>query len=162
MTISGDVEFAGARYRLHVDSPPVLALLTDFIAIGNTAFLRAKSGGWCAVGGGGVTNSFGFDPSAVLQTLVKTNGTLVQVGRDIVRGVSTTHYRFTTSDSTPMDLWVDDSDLLRRLVQTHDNETDTADFYDYGASITPITAPPVSNPSWCSPSITATPPTTTP
>jgi hypothetical protein len=117
------------------------------------------------------------DPTQMLDYLRATSGKIEKVGTEDVRGVETTHYRaevdldrvaeqapaelrktFRTSiqslkqglgtDIVPVDVWVDDENLVRRL-QEHlsvagGGKIDfSVDFYDFGTPVT-VTPPPAS------------------
>ncbi len=166
--VTGEADFNGSRYHFKFASPSSTRPFDEFIAIGTQAFVLGGTlgaVGWCAIGT--VSSDLNFDPGAVLGSINKANGTLQRLGEESVRGIATNHYRYVRPDNPPMELWVDSNDLLRRIVETHENETDTLEFYDFGADITPITAPTTSpkcppSSSSESGSITAVAPTTTP
>ncbi len=92
-----------------------------------------------------MTDQFGVDsldsPTDLLRTLADLDATVTEIGRETVRGAETTHYRISIdleavaarlspeeqaaldaelpagiSGALPIDLWMDDDDLLRRLV----------------------------------------------
>ena len=91
----------------------------------------------------------GVSPIATLATLAKSGGTVVEVGRTVVRGVSTTHYAVSGGGrASPVDIWVDSSDELRRIHWTQtgptSTQTMTTDLFDFGAPVTirtPVNAP---------------------
>ena len=117
------------------------------------------------------------DPTQMLAYLRATSGKINEVGKEDVRGVETTHYRakvdldkvaaqappklrrtFRASiqslkrglgtDTIPVDVWVDEENLVRRL-QEHlsvagGGKIDfSVDFYDFGTPVS-INPPPVS------------------
>jgi len=92
----------------------------------------------------------GVSPTATIATLAKSGGTVSEVGTTVVRGVSTTHYVVTSEGRTsPVDIWVDTSDQLRRIHSTQTGPTysqsETTDLFDFGARVTiniPVKAPP--------------------
>ena len=88
----------------------------------------------------------GVAPVDTLAKLHLDGKSLERVGTDRVRGVEAVHYRIVGA-RPPVDLWVDSKDLLRRLVWAHGDpvQTDTFEYYDYGAPISitlPANAPP--------------------
>ena len=117
------------------------------------------------------------DPTQMLAYLRATSGKVDKVGTENVRGVETTHYRakvdldkvaeqappklrktFRTSiqslkrglgtDTIPVDVWVDDNDLVRRLeehlpIATGGKIDFRVDFYDFGTPVS-IMPPPTS------------------
>ena len=117
------------------------------------------------------------DPTQVLDYLRAASGKIEKVGTEDVRGVSTTHYRATVDldkvadqapanlrktfrasirslkqglgrDKIPVDVWVDDQDLVRRLAEhltiAGGGKIDFAvDFYDFGTPVS-VSPPPAS------------------
>lgn len=81
----------------------------------------------------------------------------VEVGREGVRGVATTRYRFDVlklpeghEGSAVASIWIDDDGLPRRVEIDFTTEDDgafqmTSEYFDYGADIGRITAPPASD-----------------
>jgi hypothetical protein len=136
--LTGEADLKAGRYHIRYD-PISDTSPRELIAIGNDGFVKGGLFGndWCAVG----AVSPGFDPSGVLRSLATTNGTLQRLGEDSVRDVTATHYRFVPSDGSPMDLWVDADDRLRRFAPNEDPDTVIVEFYDFGADLTPVTAP---------------------
>jgi hypothetical protein len=88
-------------------------------------------------------------PTATLATLVHKGATVTRVGTTVVRGVPTTHYVVTGSGRTsPVDIWVDSADQLRRIRWTQTGptaiQTTTTDLFDFGVPVTirtPTNAP---------------------
>ena len=116
------------------------------------------------------------DPSAQLDYLKSVSGTVKTVGHEKVRGTSTTHYRYTLNvdqflsklkpatrqqmqaalkeleiSSFPLDTWIDDDGLPRRVSFDWKTTKQGATFemntrietYDYGTNVT--VAPPPAN-----------------
>jgi hypothetical protein len=96
------------------------------------------------------TPGAGVTPIATLANLAKNGATVSKVGTAVVRGVSTTQYVVTSGGHTsPIDIWVDNADELRRIHWTRDDPTSTqtmtTDLFDFGAPVTirtPEHAPP--------------------
>jgi hypothetical protein len=117
------------------------------------------------------------DPTQMLAYLRATSGKIDEIGKEDVRGVETTHYRAKVdldkvaeqappnlrrtfrasiqslkrglgSDQIPVDVWIDEDNLVRRL-QEHlpvagGGKIDfSVDFYDFGTPVD-ISAPPAS------------------
>jgi hypothetical protein len=149
---TGEADLTHSRYRLHekiTDSELKLSGATfNAILVKRRLFMsRAPGASWCEFPDISVSRSpFGFDPTAVLHSL-RPPETLQRIGPDIIRGVATTHYRILHGRGWN-DLWVDASDFLRRITSHQSNpvSSKTFDFFDYGAPITPITAPATSTP----------------
>lgn len=136
---------------------PVLDALLD-----TPSWLSATAEDLGAAGGplgfAGVT-----DPSQLLEALRSVAGDVEEVGSDDVRGVATTHYRATLDlaraldqvpagrslllghqleeeraelGDVPVDLWVDDDGLARRLVlEVGDLGVLTVELFDYGQPV---------------------------
>jgi hypothetical protein len=147
---SGTARFDPERYSLVMRVPRIGML--EALVFTHDAFMRAPKsapafGGvlphdWCKEQGGVAENGFGFSPTSVISSLAEQGGTLQRLGNDRLRGVETTHYRLVKAGVMPTEVWVDSNDRLRRIQQTHDGEIDVLDYFDYGAAVPPITAPP--------------------
>ena len=117
------------------------------------------------------------DPTQMLMYLRATSGKIKKVGNEDVRGVETTHYHATVdldkvaeqapaklrktfrasirslerglgTHTIPVDVWVDDEDLVRRLqehlpIATGGKIDFSVDFYDFGTQVS-INPPPAS------------------
>jgi hypothetical protein len=96
------------------------------------------------------TPGAGVTPIATLANLASNGATVSKVGTVVVRGVSTTHYVVTGGGhASPIDIWVDNADQLRRIHWTRadasSTQTMTTDLFDFGAPVTiatPEHAPP--------------------
>ena len=168
--LTGDADFAQGRYRTHWDLrgsklPAGVTLrrsqLTfDVVILPNHQYGRGLlfGSGWCEVGGAlqdtAPKQVFGIDPSAALDSL-RPPETLHRLGSDVIRGIAATRYRVLHAPSpsedipSPTEVWVDAQNQVLRVGEAidtgdsnHPSETDFVDFYDFGASLTPITAPP--------------------
>ncbi|SRR5260221_7036738 len=163
-TLTGDADFAHDRFRIHyVFSkgpgsflPPGWSPTLDEIIIPGHKYWRGLMIGqsqWCdEVSTSSTRQPFGVDPSGALSSL-RPPETLQRVGVETVGGVATTRYRVlngpkpTEDTPSPAELWVDRQDQVRRVTEAFDNGDGTTyqvivEFYDFGASLTPITAPP--------------------
>ena len=117
------------------------------------------------------------DPTQMLEYLKAASGKIDKVGTEDVRGVETTHYRANVdldkvadqapaklrktfresiqslkqglgTDKIPVDVWVDDDNLVRRLAEhlpiaTGGKIDFSVDFFDFGTPVS-ITPPPAS------------------
>jgi hypothetical protein len=117
------------------------------------------------------------DPTQMLAYLRATSGKVEEVGTERIRGVETTHYRAKVdldkvadqappslrktyrasiqslkqglgTDTIPVDVWVDNDNLVRRLAEhlpvAGGGKIDfSVDFYDFGAPVT-VSSPPAS------------------
>ncbi|MCS7006192.1 MAG: hypothetical protein RMM28_03400 [Thermoleophilia bacterium] len=91
-----------------------------------------------------------FRPDAILGTLRQASGETERVGREDVRGVETVRYRVMVTCAgarlacdgvVPVDVWIDDGGLLRRIQIDDDIGEGTIEFFDFGAEVE-IEAPP--------------------
>lgn len=89
-------------------------------------------------------------PDTILDMLRQASGETERVGREDVRGVETVRYRLTVACDgarlacdgvAPVDVWIDDDGLLRRIQIDDDSGEGTIEFFDFGAEIE-IEAPP--------------------
>jgi hypothetical protein len=140
---TGELNFDQDAMHLRGVSPSGATVL-ELISIGKQGWGRgsgpfALQPEWCALE---LTES--FDPGAVLRSLEAAHARLERVGNETIDSVQTTHYRTIVPDVEPtetLNLWVDASDRLRRMIDTSGDTTQTANLYDFGAPIAPITAP---------------------
>jgi hypothetical protein len=89
----------------------------------------------------------GISGENTLATVSGSNRQIQYIGQEVVRGVATTHYRVTGGGESPIDIWTDAQDRLRRFRWTHgrDQQTDTTDYFDFDAPVAitiPTSAPP--------------------
>lgn len=146
--INGSAQPSDRKFQFAFDEGDGSAV--ELVVIGYDGYQRSKPkqgapGEWCAIGRvGGLNVDFG----AILEALASNQGKLKRIGEGQVRGVQTTRYRIESTDATwnGSELWVDKDGLLRRLVQRFVGggveRVDTAEFYDFGVKMSPITAPP--------------------
>ena len=145
---TGDADFLDERYRFHekvTDSElKIVAETLNVILVGSHVFVSVRARQWCELTDPSASKEpLGFDPAAVLGSL-RPPATLRRLGTDTIRGVATTHYQILHSRMWN-DLWVDGHDQLRRIASylSQPASSETIDFFDYGARLAPITAPPV-------------------
>lgn len=146
---TGNLDFRNKSYRLDAALNSSLARLFGprFQAVGvaNHEYLKNFGiVGWCKAEPSTSANprkAFGVDPTAVLQSL-RPPATLQRIGTDTVRGAATTHYRI-VHGSAWNEVWVDADDHLRRATSHQGKPVAmiTVEFFDYGAPLTPVTAP---------------------
>jgi hypothetical protein len=72
--------------------------------------------------------------------LFSSNARLQWIGEEPVNGVSTRHYKVEASPGRT-EIWIDPTNRVVRWRGHGDQMVITWDFYDFGAQITPITAP---------------------
>jgi len=71
----------------------------------------------------------------MLATLAGSHRNMHALGEEIVRGITTTHYRITGRGPT-VEIWTDAQDRLRRIRTPYGTDTDTTDFFDFDKPIT--------------------------
>ena len=144
-TIDGTGEVNFDQNAIHVRQASSNGQLAfELILIGKKGYGRGAGAGltpnWCPV-----KLTLLFDPGAVLQSLTKSHATLDRIGTETIRGVRATHYHVVADNNDGLDVWVDEQDRLRRVLNslpTRSGVTSgTLDLYDFGESIPPIRAP---------------------
>jgi hypothetical protein len=148
-SLTGEADLAKRRYHFQFESAG--DPYAELVVIGYDGYQRGSgegaTGEWCSMGR---VDGLNLDFGAVLEALRSVNGRLEELGTDSVRDVATTHYLLNSQDPAwnGTELWVDGDNRLRRLVQRASTEAgsraDSAEFYDFGADLQPITAPPAS------------------
>ena len=151
-TVTGEVDLAARNYHFTIDLGD--GSIVELVVIGGKGYQRGTSEftspDWCSFD---QAEAPAFEFGSVLESLSAEEGELERLGTEKVRGVVTTHYRMSSSNDlwNGAELWVDDDDRLRRLVQTtmkgtEDEQVDSGDLFDFGADVPPITAPPAATP----------------
>jgi hypothetical protein len=83
-------------------------------------------------------------PEAILGMLRKASSETERIGREDVRGVPTVRYRLTVAcdgaqlacdGMAPVDVWIDEDGLLRRIETADDVGEATIEFFDFGAAV---------------------------
>jgi hypothetical protein len=111
------------------DSPPGGPGHEDFIVDGARFYARNMTG-WCwsNYDGGGPNSPLGVTLPHTLALLTGPHRDMRYIGEEVVRGVTTTHYRVTGSGPT-VDIWTDAQDRLRRITTPYGTDIDTTDFF---------------------------------
>jgi hypothetical protein len=129
----------------------------DMIALGDTAYFKSAAFGvrsdktWIKTPLDETDSIHNFSPEKLLAMLRDASLQTDQVGEEAVRDVSTVRYRLTVhcekaqlgcpGDTAPVDVWVDDEGLVRRIELEDDGSPTTIEFFDFGIEVE-IEAPP--------------------
>lgn len=170
---TGEMDFVRQTGRMTVPGLGEMVFVGDMVYVPIPEAIRsqfgAKLGGkkWISqkddAGSASPLDSF-TRPQDMLDMLRKAAGDPERLGRETIRGVSATGYRFDVGDAVrdllpeagkaAMTVHIDDDGLPRRLVTDVTTSLPRAtapivfrlsvDFFDYGAAIEPVTAPPAS------------------
>jgi hypothetical protein len=134
--LSGEVDYPRRFVTWHSDSGNVPDLA--FLHTGSLFYLRRPTGQWCLQSNAAEPHEPA--PSGIGALL----GSLVPVppkdshpryvGSEKVRGVTTSRFHF--GGATPVDLWVDGQDLMRRVSEESATLPFSEEFFDYGANVT--------------------------
>jgi hypothetical protein len=147
--LSGEMNYPRQYVTWHSDSGEVPDLA--FLHRGSLFYVRQPTGQWCLQSNTSKPN--GAAPSGISALF----GSLVPappkgshpryVGSEQVRGVTTSHFHL--GGATPMDLWVDSQDLIRRVSEGSATVPFTQEYFDYGVNVT--FAEPTANTPECQP-----------
>jgi hypothetical protein len=128
------------------DAPPGGPVHEDFIidaarfyARNMTPHLPANIAEWCWSKYNddtqGAYSPLGISLTQTLAELAGSGRQLQYIGRDVVRGIATTHYQITRGGPT-LDIWTDAQDRLRRLHGPQASDTDTTDLFNFDQPVT--------------------------
>ena len=141
--VSGDVDWS-KRYVTVRSKAGNLAIVQE----GRGFYLQGPTGQWCQ-GSRPLMADALPSPIATLAALRRSGASLTYVGKEKVRGVTTSHYRLGGSD---LDVWVDGQDRLRRLSGTMPQPGTSTEsisfrdeFFDFGVQVD-ATLPPSGTP----------------
>ena len=127
---------------------------TELVLDGSVLYARLPMLGWVSAdlervgkllgdGLGELTGLVEDGPTGVLEQL-RAVGDVEELGREQVRGVETTRYRAllrppggTEEDALPVEVWIDDDGLVRRLRVTYGQRAAsvTVELFDFGADV---------------------------
>lgn len=148
---TGTVEHA--RKRVHVDCEYADLGRLEAIGIGNEFYYR---GPWAAGGGIGVDQWVkttgddeddslqNFSPEHIVSILRRASSETERVGEEDVRDTPTVRYRLTVDcgrallecdGEAPVEVWIDEDGLVRRIEFDDDSGTGTFEFFDFGADV---------------------------
>jgi hypothetical protein len=150
MTCTGGADYGRRRLQLECDSGRSVAY--ELIVVGDTMYAR---GDLLGVGGAGskwikfpddenLTSE--FSPERLLSMLRAASQDTRRVGEEDVRGVTTLHHvlevdcvRAELSDcdgpTAPVDVWIGDDRLVRRIQVEEGSSPATVEFYDFGVHV---------------------------
>jgi hypothetical protein len=150
-TFSGVVRFGPEKYDLRGYDLRRQArrLMIEHLVLGPVVFTRGTLAGvrvgWCRSSHGPSSHDYSaLTLSDVLFSVKPSDAIPVRIANEMVDATATTHYRLSPPKTPTVDYWIDRTNRVVRIAWASDPDTkeyDTFDFYDYGASIPPITAP---------------------
>ncbi len=157
VSCEGDADYDAERLRLRCDYGTESM---ELVAVGETTYVRGDLFGfggadgeeWIALPG---DDSLGreFSPQALLELLRDASTSSERLGEERVRDADTVRYRLvvecgqaelTDCDgaTVPVDVWIGEDGLVRRIAVEEGASPFTVEFYDFGADVA-IEAPPV-------------------
>jgi hypothetical protein len=154
---AGSADYAGKR--VHVDCDYADEGGIEGIAIGNDVYIRGSlfAGGdvgadtWVRMEGDDEEDSLqNLSPQRLLSMLRTASSETEHIGEQEVRGEATVRYRLTVecesaqlscAGSAPVDVWIGDDGVVRRIALEDDDWTATFEFFDFGTDVD-IDAPP--------------------
>jgi hypothetical protein len=157
LTCAGAADYARRRLRFTCDD-------IELLAIGAATYVRGTPGGigerWIRIPNETQQEAMidTFSPVTLLATLRKASREIERFGTEHVRGVSTVRYRLTVicreadlgcTETTRVDVWIDDDGLVRRIELDDDGVSGVIEFFDFGVDveIEPPPAAEVDDPS---------------
>ncbi len=153
---TGAAEYGTKRVQVRCDYGRLGVL--EAIGIGGDFYVRGDFTGF-ATGAKWVkesgdlndTSLANLSPERLLATLSRASSETERVGEEDVRGASTVRYRLTVDceganlecDGTaPVDVWIDDDGVVRRIALDDDSGTATFEFFDFGVEVEIEPPPP--------------------
>jgi hypothetical protein len=149
-TCAGDADYAAKS--VHVDCDYADLGKFEAIAIGKDLYMRgdwlagfATDGKWLKQTGElGDDSLANLSPERLLAMLRAASSETVRIGEEDVRGVSTVRYRLTVDcekaeldcqGTAPVEVWIDEDGLVRRIALNDDGAEGTIEFFDFGAEV---------------------------
>jgi hypothetical protein len=153
----GEADYARERLEVECDYGDLGRL--ELIAIGPTTYWRGTAAlgigldgpDWAKDEGGEVARE--LSPDRLLSMLRAASSQTERVGEEDVREVATVRYRLDVScakvepqldceGTTPVEVWIDEEGLVRRIVLEDSSESGTFEFYDFGVRVDIAPPPP--------------------
>lgn len=150
----GEADYERERLEIRCDYG---GEVTEMIAIGRETYVRgdvlgiARSGSkWTKIEGD-ETLAAEIAPQRLLAMLRAATEDTRRLGEEPVRGVETVHYRLEvvceqaelsdcSGDTAPVEVWIGDDGLVRRIWLEEGSSSGTIEFYDFGIEV--VIAPP--------------------
>ena len=147
MIVSGTVEFANNSLFVSLLAPN--GVTTKLMSIGARIYVKDASDirgdRWCEADSESASAIPAIvNPAAILGSLGSSQ--LLNLGKTWLDDAEVTHFRVTRSGAVDADIWVDQSDRLRRVVQRVESATVTMDFSDFSTALSSMKAPSVAAP----------------
>ena len=159
----GAADYGRKRLRLACNSG-----FGEMIAIGDTLYITSDAFGvrvdkrWVTMPLDETDSLSNFSPERLLRMLRDASLETVRLGEETVREVPVVRYRLTVNceeaqigcpgTTAPVDVWIDDGGLVRRIELEDDGSPGTIEFYDFGdeVDIEPPPADQISGIGQCS------------
>ena len=155
ITCVGAAVYERGRLRLMCESA---AGSYAIVAIGDTTYMRGDLLGIASGGDKWLKytddQSIGttFSPRSLLRMLRGASEEMRRLGEEDVRGIETVHYRLDVNcdqaklfdcdgPTTPVEVWIGDDGLVRRIWIEEESNSGAIEFYDFGADVA-IDPPP--------------------
>jgi len=155
VSCAGEADYEAKHVRLDCEYSGSEEL--DVIAMGNDFYVRGKAftgvdDKWAKFEGGADddTSLATLSPQKLLRLLRNASSETERVGEEDIRGEATVRYRFVVdceaaklecSSDAPVDVWIAEDGIVRRIAFEDDDGTATFEFFDFGADVQ-IHAPP--------------------
>jgi hypothetical protein len=146
----GEADYARERLEVECDYGDLGQL--ELIAIGATTYWRGTAAvgfglagpGWTRDEGGEVARE--LSPDRLLSMLRAASSQIERVGEEDVRDVASVRYRLDVAcakvepqleceGTTPVDVWIDEEGLVRRIMLEDSAGSGTFEFYDFGLQV---------------------------
>lgn len=153
----GEADYASARLALDCDWGATGTL--ELIGIGTVTYMRGDTLGlagagskWLELRDSDESAAAALSPRRLLSMLRDASTGTERLGEEVVRSVDTVRYRLEIDcemaelhdcdgPTAPVDVWIADDGLVRRIVLDAESDDVTVEFYDFGADVA-IAAPP--------------------
>jgi hypothetical protein len=154
----GEADYAGARLALDCDWGTTGML--ELIGIGNVTYMRGDTLGiagagskWLELRDVDESAAAALSPRRLLSMLRDASTETQRVGEEVVRGADTVHYRLEVDcelaelhdckgPTTPVDVWIAEDGLVRRIALEAESDEVTVEFYDFGMDVAIVAPPP--------------------
>jgi hypothetical protein len=150
----GEADYSAKHVRIACDSPDpaieAIAIVNDYYVRGG--FFGDTEGKWVNVSGEIDDHDAlaTLSPQKLLRLLQRSSSETERIGEEEIRGEATVGYRLTVDceaaileceGTAPVEVWIGDDGIVRRIVLDDDMGDVTFEFFDFGAAVN-IVAPP--------------------
>ena len=153
----GEADYAGSRLALDCDWGATGTL--ELIGIGTVTYMRGDTLGianagskWLQLRDVDESAAAALSPRRLLSMLRDASTETERLGEEVVRGTDTVRYRLEVDceqaelhdckgPTAPVEVWIADDGLVRRIALEAESDDVTVEFYDFGTGVA-IAAPP--------------------